>query len=122
MIIKTFEINKIQQDINFYLLYGKNEGLKSECINEIIKSTNSKILNYDEKEIQDDKEIFYENILSGSLFENKKIIIINRATDKIYDTISELIEKNISDVKILLNSGILEKKSKLRSLFEKKKI
>ena len=121
MIIKTFEINKIQQDINFYLLYGKNEGLKSECINEIIKSTNSKILNYDEKEIQDDKEIFYENILSGSLFENKKIIIINRATDKIYDTISELIEKNISDVKILLNSGILEKKSKLRSLFEKKK-
>ena len=121
MIIKTFEINKIQQDINFYLLYGKNEGLKSECINEIIKSTNSKILNYDEKEIQDDKEIFYENILSGSLFENKKIIIINSATDKIYDTISELIEKNISDVKILLNSGILEKKSKLRSLFEKKK-
>ena len=121
MIIKTFEINKIQQDINFYLLYGKNEGLKSECINEIIKSTNSKILNYDEKEIQDDKEIFYENILSGSLFENKKIIIINRATDKIYETIFELIEKNISDVKILLNSGTLEKKSKLRSLFEKKK-
>ena len=121
MIIKTFEINKIQQDINYYLLYGKNEGLKSECISEIIKKTDSKILNYDEKEIQDDKEIFYENILSGSLFENKKIIIINRATDKIYDTISELIEKNISDVKILLNSGILEKKSKLRSLFEKKK-
>ena len=121
MIIKTFEINKIQQDINFYLLYGKNEGLKSECISEIIKKTDSKILNYDEKEIQDDKEIFYENILSGSLFENKKIIIINRATDKIYETIFELIEKNISDVKILLNSGTLEKKSKLRSLFEKKK-
>ena len=78
-------------------------------------------MNYDEKEIQDDKEIFYENILSGSLFENKKIIIINRATDKIYETIFELIEKNISDVKILLNSGTLEKKSKLRSLFEKKK-
>ena len=120
MIIKTFEINKIKDSKNFYLLYGKNEGLKNECVNEIIKSTKSKILNYEEKEIQDEKEIFYENVLSGSLFDDKKIIIINRVTDKIYDTIIELIERDIKDTKILLNSGVLEKKSKLRSLFEKK--
>ena len=72
MILKTFELSKIKNDTIFYLLYGKNEGLKSECINEIINKDIGKIYNYDEKQIKDEIETFYENILSGSLFENKK--------------------------------------------------
>ena len=120
MILKTFELNKITDKATFFLLYGKNEGLKSECINEILKKNDGKIFNYDEKQIKDEIENFYENILSGSLFENSKIIIINRASDKIVEIIQELINRNITNTKIIINADILEKKSKLRSLFEKK--
>ena len=119
MILKTFELNKIKDQATFFLLYGKNEGLKTECINEILKKNDGKIFNYDEKQIKDEIENFYENILSGSLFENSKIIIINRASDKIVEIIQELINRNITNTKIIINADILEKKSKLRSLFEK---
>ena len=121
MILKTFELNKLKNDKIFYLLYGKNEGLKLECIDKIINKSDDKIYNYDEKQIKDETETFYENILSGSLFESSKIIIINRATDKIFQIIQDLISRNISNVKIIINSGVLETKSKIRSLFEKKK-
>ena len=121
MILKTFELNKIKDSTIFYLLYGKNEGLKAECTNEILKKNNGKIFRYEERELKDETESFYENILSGSLFENNKIIIINRASDKIYEVIQNLIDRNINNIKIILNAGILETKSKLRSLFEKNK-
>ena len=121
MILKTFELNKIKDNTIFYLLYGKNEGLKSECINEIIKKDKGKIFKYDEKQIKDEIEPFFENVLSGSLFDINKVIIINRATDKIYEIILNLIDRSISGVKIILNADLLEKRSKLRSLFEKNK-
>ena len=121
MIIKSYEINKINGDINFYLIYGKNQGLKEETIKEIVKKNQGKVFNYEEKQIQEEKENFFENILSDSLFEDNKIIIINRASDKIYGTMQELIEREIKSVKIIINSDMLEKKFKVRSLFEKKK-
>ena len=121
MIVKSYEIDKIINNFNIYLFYGKNQGLKEETINKIIKNNKSKAFSYDEKQILNEKEIFFENILSGSLFEDNKIVIINRASDKIYEIILELTEKEIQGVKIIINSDILEKKSKLRSLFEKKK-
>jgi len=121
MILKTFELNKIKDNTIFYLLYGKNEGLKSDCINEIIKKEKGKIFKYDERQIKDEIEPFFENVLSGSLFDSNKIIIINRATDKIYEIILNLIDRHISNVKIILNADLLETRSKLRSLFEKNK-
>lgn len=121
MIYKSFELNKISKNKVFYLLYGKNEGLKSECIDEILKKNNGKVFNYDEIQIKDKIESFYENILSNSLFESYKIIIINRASDKIFDIIHDLVERDIINIKIIINAGILETKSKLRSFFEKNK-
>ena len=121
MILKTFELSKIKDETIFYLLYGKNDGLKSECIDEIINKSIGKVYNYDEKQIKDEIETFYENILSGSLFEDSKIIIINRATDKIYEIIQDLIDRNIRNIKIIINAGTLETRSKIRSLFEKQK-
>ena len=121
MIFKTFELGKISNNTIFYLLYGKNEGLKTECINKILDKSDGKIFYYDEKQIKDETEPFYENILSNSLFENNKIIIINRASDKIHDIIQDLFNRDIDNIKIIINAGILETKSKLRSLFEKKK-
>ena len=68
MIIKTYEINKVKNDLKFFLLYGKNEGLKEECIKAIIKNNQNKIFNYEEKQVLEEKEIFFENTLSVSLF------------------------------------------------------
>ena len=120
MIYKTFQLKKIPDKTIFYLLYGKNEGLKADCINQILEKNNGKVFNYDEKQIKDEIESFYENILSNSLFESEKIIIINRASYKIFETIQDLINRNITNIIIIINAGILETRSKLRSLFEKK--
>ena len=121
MILRSFELNKISKDAIFHLVYGSNEGLKTECINEILKRNNARVFNYDEIQIENQEESFYENILSGSLFESSKIILINRASDKIYNVIYDLIERNISNTKIIINAYTLDTKSKLRSLFEKNK-
>ena len=119
MIYKTFELKKIPNNSTFYLLYGKNEGLKTDCINQILEKNDGTVFNYEEKQVKEEVESFYENILSGSLFENSKIIIINRTTDKIFYTIQDLINRSLTNVKIIINAGILETRSKLRSLFEK---
>ena len=121
MIYKAFELKKIPDNAIFYLLYGKNEGLKKDCVNEILKKNDGKVFNYEEKQINDETGSFYENILSGSLFESNKIFIINRASEKIFDTIQDLIDRNINNIRIIINAGILETRSKLRSLFEKNK-
>jgi len=121
MILKSYEVNKINKDINrLILFYGKNEGLKNEALNFLIKDI-SHISNYEEKEILDNENNFIETILSKSLFDPQKFIFIKRATDKILKTIEILHLKNLEDTTIILNSDSLEKKSKLRSLFEKDK-
>jgi len=121
MIFKSFEINKINKKINqLILFYGKNEGLKNEAISILIKDENN-IQNYEEKEILDNENNFIENILSKSLFEKEKFIVIKRTTDKILKIIETLHLKNLEDTTIIFNSDNLEKKSKLRSLFEKDK-
>ena len=123
MIIKSFEIDKINvKSSNFYLFYGENEGNKNEAIEKIFNINILKnIYRYEEKEILDNYESFFESIQSKSFFEKEKLILISRVTDKIKNIIEEIIEKNIEDIKIILNAEILEKKSKLRSLFEKNK-
>ena len=121
MIIKSFEIKKIDLDIKkFILLYGKNEGLKDEAIYDLIKGKNQ-ISNYDEKEILDNLNNFLEDILSKSLFGNEKIIVIKRVSDKISKVIEELSARDPEGITIIINADNLEKKSKLRSLFEKDK-
>ena len=121
MILKSYEINKINQNINhFILFYGKNEGLKNEALNILVKNKKN-ISNYEEKEILDNEHDFIENILSKSLFEQEKFIVIKRSTDKILSIIETLHLKNLEDTTIILNSDNLEKKSKLRSFFEKDK-
>ena len=119
MIIKSFEINKINLNLNkFFLFYGKNDGLKNELTKKIIKK--NKISNYEEKEVLENKNNFIENLLTKSLFEEQKIIIIRRSTDKILSIIEDLHTKKIDDI-IIINSDNLDKKSKLRSFFEKDK-
>ena len=123
MIIKSFEIKKnLKKDVNIYLFYGPNNGLIEDLINEDLKPIFSKNLyNYEEIEILSDIDNFKEKIFNKSFFETDKLIIINRVTDKLLDLIKEISEVKIDDLKIIFKSGNLEKKSKLRTFFEKNK-
>ena len=121
MIIKSYQINQINPTIhNLLLFYGKNEGLKNEIIKNIIRDKKN-INNYDEKEVLENEYNFVENILTKSLFDDEKIIIIKRSTDKILKVIESLNSKKLEDITIIINADNLEKKSKLRSFFEKNK-
>ena len=121
MIIKSFELNKIKlNNYKFYLFYGDNEGLKEETIKNLFeKNYPDKIYRYEEKEILNNTINFFNTILTKSFFDNEKLIIINRTTDKIKDITEELIEKNPEEIQIILNSKNLDKKSTLRKFFEK---
>ena len=121
MIIKHFELKKkINDKINFFLLYGSNTGLIEETLDKIIKPNFSKnIYLYDEKEILVSENDFKERIFNKSFFEEDKLIIISRCTDKILNLIKDVIEKKVEDLKIVMKSDVLEKKSKLRIFFEK---
>ena len=121
MIIKNFELEKIKKSNLFlYLLYGQNEGLKKHVIeNCFIKNFKGLIEKYDEKEVIENQDEIHSKIFNKSFFENEKIILISRTSDKIVNFIEKILEKNVSDIKIIFLSEILEKKSKLRNLFEK---
>ena len=123
MICKFYEVGKYKGKINFYLFYGENEGQKIDVIqsnfNEFTKENTFK---YHEKEIIENKQLLFENIYSKSFFENEKLILVSEVTDKSVDLIKQIISDNISDVKIVLIAKRLDKKSKIRNLFEKEKI
>ncbi len=121
MILKNYEVNKIKLSSNqHFLFYGKNEGFKDETISNLVKNTKN-INSYEEKEILANTEEFIENFSTKSLFENEKIILIKRSTEKIFKIIEEIFEKNLDGITIIIESENLDKKSKLRSLFEKSK-
>ena len=121
MIVKNFEIKKINLDNSpFILLYGKNEGLKNQIKTNLLKNK-TVTSTYEEKEIMEDVDNFTESLYTKSLSENEKLIIINRATDKIFKILSEIIDKKINDLIIIIDADNLEKRSKLRTFFEKDK-
>ena len=123
MILKHFQLSNIN-DIksNCYLFYGENEGLKTEAIDIIKKSGFTKnFYRYDESEILNNYDNFLNEITNKSFFEQNKLIIISRVSEKIYTLIDEIKNAEIDDVKIIINSGKLDKKSKLRQNFEKQK-
>ena len=120
MILKSFEINKINFNKNkFVLFYGKNEAFKEQVTKLIAKG--KQIFNFEEKEVLESKNSFLESIANKSLFEEEKVIIIKRASDKILSIIESINCKNLIDINIIVNADELEKRSKLRSFFEKNK-
>ena len=120
MIIKSFETSKINTSKNnIILMYGRNDGLKRQLTDKL-NSNFDNIEIYEEKEILDNSNNFLKNIFNKSLFSEKQIFLIKRASDKIHKIIEEIHLKEISDT-IIIHSDNLEKKSKLRSYFEKDK-
>ena len=123
MIIKSFDLNKIKSSkSNFFLVYGKNEGLKKKIIEEnLLHKNDNKLERFDENEIINNFENFLSSLLTKSFFEEKRSILISRVSDKILKVFEDIEDKKIEDIKIILNAPILDKKSKLRSFFEKQK-
>lgn len=121
MIIKHFELKKINFNTHkYFLLYGENQAHIEEVIKKNFKHILKFIeLKYEESEVLNNKDNFFNQILNVSFFDNEKLIIINRVTDKIKDIVEEILDKNITDIVMLLISNKLEKKSKIRNLFEK---
>jgi len=119
MILKSFEIDKKEiLNFKFFLLYGENEGLKKELIGKIKNRFTGKEIKFEESKVLTNKFELYNEIKNGSLFDEKKIYLIERCTEKILEIVYEIIENKINDP-IIVNCGILEKKSKLRNLVEK---
>ena len=123
MILKPYQFSNLKHaNLNFYLLYGQNEGQKYEVIQKILDTGYTEnIHRYEEDEIFNNYDNFINELLNKSFFEDKKIIVISRVTEKINSLINDVKDKNIKDVKIIINSKPLDKKSKLRANFEKDK-
>ena len=121
MIYKHFDLNKIDCKKNkIVLLFGKNEGLKNNLKKKLIKDQKN-ILNYDQDYILNNENIFLEDLSSKSLFESEKIIMIKRASDKLVKIINKISDENLNEIIVIIEAENLDKKSKLRSLFEKHK-
>ncbi len=123
MIIKSFEVNKVKfSNFKSILLYGLNKGFKEEVIKTNISfGFAGEILRYEESEVLENKDTILESLINGSLFDEMKLMIISRSSNKILDFIEEFLERNLSNIQIVINSENLDKKSKLRALFEKDK-
>ena len=123
MIIKTFELQKLKATkAQKFLFYGENEGYKDQIINEyFLKKFKNSTNRYDENEVLNNYDSFISNLLNKSFFEENKLIIISRCSEKIFYLIEEIITKNIQEITLIINSGPLDKKSKIRTLFEKNK-
>ena len=123
MIIKAFEHQKIKNNNNkIFLFYGENDGYKDQVIKEIfIDGFKENIERLEESEILNNYDNFISSLNNKSFFDESKLILVSRVSEKIIKLINELLDRKINDVNIILNAGVLERKSKLRSLFEKDK-
>ena len=122
MIIKTFELNKVNiKNFNLFLFYGDNDGFKDEIVENICKQKNLKKTLFFEKEVLSNIENFLNSISTKSFFENEKIIVIKNTTDKLKEIVHDIYELQNPDITVILISDLLDKKSKLRNFFEKTK-
>ena len=123
MIVKAYDLQKFEKkNKKIFLFYGENEGYKNYLIKEVfIDNFKGEIKRFEENEVLNNFEEFISSLINKSFFEQSKLIIISRASEKIMKLIDDLIDRGINDVIIVINAGILDKKSKLRSIFEKNK-
>ena len=119
MILKSFELDKINfSKFKLFVLYGENEGLKKEIISKIKRNYNNKEIIYEEEQILKNKDLFFSEIKNKSLFDENKTFIIERSSEKISEIVMDLDQNFLDDI-IILNCGVLDKKSKLRNFIEK---
>jgi len=104
---------------NFVLFYGENLGLIND-FKEIIQkeNQNASFLKFHQDEILKSQDNIFSHIRNISLFDENKIFFIESVNDKFLTT-AESIHSQKNNYKFYFFAGLLEKKSKLRSYFEK---
>ena len=106
---------------NILLFYGENLGLKNDLKKKLmLNNSNAVVVRLTQEELLRNQNYFIENLLNMSLFSEEKIYFIEQVNDKILELIEDMRDK-LDDQKIYLFGEILDKKSKLRSEFEKSK-
>lgn len=123
MIFKSYLIEQNFQNINtnLILFFGENIGIKNEFKKKIkSKNLQAKTITFIQDDIIKNEDNFFSELFNISLFEEKKIYIIDNASDKILNILQK-IEPKLENQKIFLFSDLLDKKSKLRNYFEKSK-
>ncbi len=124
MIYKSYIIEQNLKSISnhkSFLFYGENQGLKKELKEKIrLENKDKEILNIFQEDLIKNKNLLENEISNKSLFEKKKIFFVNEVNDKIFNIIEQIIEK-LDDEKIYIFSDMLDKRSKLRNIFEKSK-
>ncbi len=122
MILKSYEIEnniKIILKYKIILIYGENIGLKEDLKKKLIKVNNdSEIINIYQEDIIKNKDIILNEVRNNSLFAKKKLIIVNQVNEKNVADLESLVDSN-ENIKIILIADLLDKRSKLRNLFEK---
>ena len=123
MIFKSYVVEENIEILtsNYILFYGENTGLIEDFKNTIIKKNHkNNVIKLFQEDILNNNKIIIDEINNSSLFNDEKIFIIQNVNDKFIKIIEEIFSSN-KDRKIYLFSNVLEKKSKLRSFFEKEK-
>ena len=125
MIFKSYLVEKnisLIDDHYAILFYGENIGLKDDFKNLLIESYKDfdKISLY-QSDLNKNPSLLEQEVMNISLFNQKKIILINDYSDKLKNNIIEIIKNPIKDIKICLFSENLDRKSVIRSTFEKEK-
>ena len=122
MILKYFDFKKINlKTQKFILLYGNNQGHKEQFLNENLKPILPKnIFSYDETELLKNIDDFHQTIFNKSFFDNDKLIIINRISEKSLKIIQEISNKEFNDIFFILLGGSLDNKSKIRKFLKNK--
>ena len=124
MILKSFELERnIKSILNykFILIYGENIGLKEVFKKKIVNlNKNAEIINLYLEDIAKNKNIILREVKNISLFNEEKIIIVNQVNEKIYSEIESLMNVK-ENIRIIIIADLLDKRSKIRNLFEKEK-
>ena len=124
MIIKSFEIeNNIKKIIQykFILIYGENIGLKGTLKEKIVRlNEKAEIINLYQEDLSKNENIITKEVKNISLFSEEKLIIINQTNEKILSELDNILDTK-EKIKIVLIADLLDKKSKLRTTFEKGK-
>ena len=109
------------RDNKSILFYGENTGLKN-YFKQLIKNNNNEtsFINFSQDEILNNENILRRELDNSSLFEVNKIIFLERCNDKILKVLEEYFDLGFNFQTIIF-ADILEKKSKLRSVYEKSK-
>ena len=125
MIIKESQLlNQFEDTAIKYqpvLLYGPNEGLIQQNKDRIRKAfTKNNILeiSFTGKSINEKPDIFYDEVKTISMFEDKKIVVVEQPLDKNITLFENIFEELPDKTMIVIIGNNLSRSSKIRKFFE----